>query len=348
VNTEDAPTLALTLGDPAGIGPEITARLLARADLPARLLVVGAASALERAAVLVGVAVPPGVDEPATLADLPEGVGRWRGAEPLSALPAYGTIDARGGAACHAWVLQAAALALAGEVDGIVTGPIHKAAWHAAGVTSPGHTEALAALAGSARVLMMLQGDLLRVVLATIHVPLREVPGRLETAGLAEDLRLLDASLRGWFGMQRPRIAVCGLNPHAGEEGLFGSEDAAVIAPAVAAARARGIDAIGPLPADACIPAGAAGAYDAVFAMYHDQALPAVKSVAPRRCVNVTLGLPFVRTSVDHGTAFDIAGSGRATEESLFTAVALAAQMCRRRIPAGEALNPTRPPSDLS
>jgi 4-hydroxythreonine-4-phosphate dehydrogenase len=176
---------------------------------------------------------------------------------------------------------------------------------------------------------MLFVGGGLRVALATIHVALRDVPGLLTVAGLEADLALLDAELRSRMGVERPRIGVCGLNPHAGEGGRFGGEDEATIAPAVAAARARGIDATGPWPADACLPSAARGGFDAALAMYHDQALPAVKTLAPREAVNVTLGLPFVRTSVDHGTAFDRAGTGTADASSLFAAARLALSLAR-------------------
>ncbi len=328
--TMDTPLLALTLGDPAGIGPEIALRLLDDPPPGVGLLLLGAPEALARErSQRPGGPLPPLVDDPAELSA--GGVGLWRASAPLTALPTLGQIETSAGAACHAWVLQAADLALAGAVDGIVTGPIHKAAWNAAGVDHPGHTEALCARAGAERVLMMLLGGRLRAALATIHVPLRAVPDLLEAERLCADLVLLSREVARAFGPARPRIAVCGLNPHAGEEGLFGSEDAEIIAPAVAAAREAGVDAQGPLPADGCIPAAAVGAYDAVFAMYHDQALPAVKALAQRRGVNVTLGLPFVRTSVDHGTAFDIAGQGVATETSLRAAVETAQQIARNR-----------------
>ena len=349
------PTLAVTLGDAAGIGPEIVLRTLTRGASNARLLVIGSADALRRELPHVdGAHLPPVVADPAQLAEVPGGAGLWEPSAPLAALPAYGTIDAEAGRASHAWVLQAAELAGAGRVDGIVTGPIHKAAWNAAGIDSPGHTEALCEAAGAERVLMMLAGGRLRVALATIHVPLRTVADRLDRQRIAGDLVLLAREVARAFGPQQPRIAVCGLNPHAGEEGLFGSEDAEVIAPAVADARAAGVDAHGPLPADACIPAGAAGSYDAVFAMYHDQALPAVKTLAPRQSVNITLGLPFLRTSVDHGTAFDIAGRGRATDESLRAALGMATAIARYQIEvsgrrdATSGLNPASPPSDLT
>ncbi len=327
-----APLLALPIGDAAGIGPEITLRLLAEPPPEARLLVVGSREALARELRHVpGAVLPPEIDAPADVPDESGATALWRGSEPLAALPPHGAVTAEAGAASHAWVLQAAGLALRGEVAGIVTGPIHKEAWHAAGVRHAGHTEALCEHAGAERVLMMLVGGRLRAALATTHVPLASVPALLDTERLTEDLVLLAAEVARSFGPDRPRIAVCGLNPHAGEGGLFGDEEERLIAPAVAAACARGVQADGPLPADACIPAAVVGRYDAVLAMYHDQALPAVKSVAQRHGVNITLGLPYVRTSVDHGTAFDRAGEGRATAASLRAATVMAASVALRR-----------------
>lgn len=323
--------LALTVGDPAGIGPEIVLRLLTEGDLPARLLVVGDRAALERARPFVpGSRIPPVVPTPEAARAREEPTLLWEPHPPLEVLPPWGQIDAAAGAASYAWVRAAAHLALEGHVDGVVTGPIHKEAWRRSGIAFPGHTEALREAAGTRHVLMLLVGGRLRTALATIHVPLRQVPTLLSTPDLVEDLLLLDREIARFFGPTRPRIAVTGLNPHAGEGGLFGREEERVIAPAVATARSRGVDAHGPLPADACIPAALTGRWDAVLAMYHDQALPAVKAIAPRRGVNMTLGLPFVRTSVDHGTAFDIAGQGQATCSSLLEAVRLAAEVLGR------------------
>lgn len=329
------PRIALTIGDPLGIGPEIVLRLLAQGPPPeADLVVVGDAHVLERAVPLCpGAAVPPVIASPEAVEDLPGRVGLLEAfPESLDELPPPGRVDALAGRASHAWVLAAAGLAGAGRVDAVVTGPIHKEAWERAGVRHPGHTEVLAEAAGVPRVLMLLTGGGLRVALATIHVALARVPGLLETQRLTDDLRLLSTAFGRDFGPERPRIAVAGLNPHAGEGGLFGGEDDAVIRPAVQAARAEGIDAVGPLPADACIPAAAQGTYDVALAMYHDQGLVAVKTLAPRRAVNVTLGLPFVRTSVDHGTAFDKAGRGVATCTSLDAALRTALDVvCRRQ-----------------
>lgn len=327
------PLVAVTPGDPAGIGPEVLMRALRGAtSFPARLLVIGDEGCLRREVEAFDLGpLPPRIDAPDAARDRDEPVLLCQPRPALDPLPARGHIDAEAGRACHAWVETAIQLALRGAVDGIVTGPIHKEAWRLAGVPQPGHTEVLRDLAGVDRVIMVLQGARLRAALATIHVALRQVPDRLDAVGIEDTLVLLARELERGFGLVRPRIAVCGLNPHAGEGGLFGSEEADVIEPGIAAAQRRGVEALGPLPADACIPAAAQGGYDAVLAMYHDQALPAVKALAPRCAVNITLGLPFVRTSVDHGTAFDIAGAGRASPASLLEAIDVAAEMIRHR-----------------
>jgi 4-hydroxythreonine-4-phosphate dehydrogenase len=329
------PLVALSVGDPCGIGPEIALRLVAEGPLPARVLFLGDARAFERDRALVRGAprVPVATAEEMAASEEPFALDRDADATARARmpwLPAVGRPDASAGAACHAWVLRGADLARSGAASALVTGPIHKEAWGLAGILSPGHTEALAERAGVDRVLMLMVGGPLRVALATIHVPLASVPGRLEASGLERDLVLLDREVRARFGLERVRIAVCGVNPHAGEGGRFGTEDARIVAPAVARARARGVEATGPLPADAALPKAAQGDYDAVLAMYHDQGLAAVETLAPRTCVNVTLGLPFVRTSVDHGTAFDRAGRGTATATSLRAALDLAVEMAAR------------------
>jgi 4-hydroxythreonine-4-phosphate dehydrogenase len=331
------PVVALSIGDPCGIGPEIALRLLAEGGLPGRLLLLGDRRVLERDAGLVPGAPPvPTADaadfvsggSPFALDAASDAAGAR---EMRGALPALGTEDARAGRASHAWVLRGADLALDGAVDAIVTGPIHKGAWGRAGIGDPGHTEVLSRRAGAERVVMLLVGGPLRVALSTIHVPLARVPGLLTPEGVAADLRVLHRDLVRRFGVESPRIGVCGVNPHAGEGGRFGDDEARVVAPAVRAVRAEGIDAEGPLPADACLPRAAAGDFDAALAMYHDQGLAAVKTLCPRGAVNVTLGLPFVRTSVDHGTAFDRAGKGTATASSLRAAVDLAVRLAARR-----------------
>jgi 4-hydroxythreonine-4-phosphate dehydrogenase len=329
----DLPLVALSVGDPNGIGPEIALKLVSEGGLPARVLLLGDARALDRdRAVVPGAPPVPRVDGPEALARDGSPFGLLRssdeaGRRAMRSLPPRGTVDAGAGAASHAWVIEGCDLALAGRVRALVTGPIHKLAWQAAGIEAPGHTEALARRAGAERVLMLMVGGTLRVGLATIHVPLRAVPGLIDGGSIAEDLVLLDRELRGRFGIRRPRIGVCGLNPHAGEGGRFGDEERRTIEPAVRAARERGVEAVGPLPADACLPLAAAGELDAALAMYHDQGLPAVKTLAPRTAVNVTLGLPFVRTSVDHGTAFDRAGRGTATASSLRAALETAVSL---------------------
>lgn len=326
--------LGITLGDPAGIGPEIVARYLAdrRVDGPGpdrpRVLVFGSREVFERSWAAVGAPYPVPDARPGQGG---EAVGLVDPGVGPAALPRWGIASREAGAASHAWVLAAADAALAGHVAAVVTAPIHKGAWHEAGVPDPGHTEALARRAGGPRPLMLLVGGSLRVALATIHVPLKAVPGLLGSRGIVDTLSILARELPAFPGTTGRPIAVCGLNPHAGEGGLLGHEDLDIVAPAVEAARRMGLDVVGPLPADACIPHAIQGRYDAVLAMYHDQGLVAVKSIAPRDAVNVTLGLPFVRTSVDHGTAFDIAGRGIATASSLEAAIELATVLAAYR-----------------
>ena len=216
---------------------------------------------------------------------------------------------------------------LSGEFDAMVTAPVQKSVINDAGIVFTGHTEYLAERSRAAHVVMMLVGGGLRVALATTHMALKEVPGAITRADLVEDLKILDADLRKRFRIARPRILVAGLNPHSGESGHFGTEDLEVIAPAVAEARRAGIDAAGPLPADTIFVPARVKEADCVLAMYHDQGLPVLKYASFGRGVNVTLGLPFVRTSVDHGTALDLAGTGRADPGSLIEAVKLAIEL---------------------
>lgn len=222
---------------------------------------------------------------------------------------------------------QAVGACLSGQLAGLVTGPIHKGVINDAGRRFSGHTEMLARLAGVPRVVMMLATDTLRVALATTHLPLREVADRLGQDMLRETLDILESDLRRRFRLTAPRILVCGLNPHAGEGGHLGHEDDAIIAPVVAACRARGMRVEGPLPADTAFTPPRLARADAVLAMYHDQGLPVLKYAGFGRAVNITLGLPFIRTSVDHGTALDIAGSGSASPDSLLQAIEVAARM---------------------
>jgi 4-hydroxythreonine-4-phosphate dehydrogenase len=308
--------IGITLGDPAGIGPEIVARLLAD-PLPAPCVVYGDADRLRMAARLVGARAPLGGVDLIQVGVLPKD------------LP-FGVVDARAGAASHAYVARAIDDALAGRIAALVTAPISKAAWHAAGIDWPGHTELLAARAGAPEVSMMMANDELRVVLVSIHVPLADAVRTVTAANELRAIRHADAAVRR-LGVAHPRVAVAALNPHAGEGGKFGAEEIAVIAPAIAAARAEGIDASGPWPGDSVFARARAGAFDAVVAQYHDQGLIPVKYLGIDAGVNVTLGLPFVRTSPDHGTAFDIAGTGRARAESLRAALRMAIRLAFNR-----------------
>jgi len=285
------PRIAITAGDPAGIGPEIAGK--------------AAADPRVRAVCEPIVYGPPGETQ----------------FEP-------GVLSAEAGQAAYDTLVRAVDAAKAGEVDGLATAPVNKEAFQLAGLRWRGHTELLAHLTGAPHVAMMFHSDELRVVLATVHIPLAEVPRAL-TRSLMEKTIALTALELPRFDKAAPRIAVAGLNPHAGEHGLFGNEDADVIAPAVAACRARGVDVRGPFPADTVFVRARRGEFDVVIACYHDQGLIPVKLVAFGRAVNVTLGLPIVRTSVDHGTAFDIAGKGIADPESMIAATLLAARLAR-------------------
>ena len=299
------PRLALTVGDPRGIGPEIVAAALADPAL--------------RAACDVVVVGPRGMRE---LALVDADVGPWTSG---------GDAAAAGRLAGRA-IEAAVRLALAGEVDGIVTAPIDKAALHAGGYDFPGHTEMLARLTG-ADVAMMLAADelgpagdqALRVVLATTHIALRDVPDAVTPAAIARAARVTRGGLRDWFGLAEPRLALCALNPHAGDGGRFGREDEEVLAPA---ARACGL--LGPFPADTVFVRALRGEFDAVVAPYHDVGMTAIKVAAFGRAVNVTLGLPFPRTSPDHGTALDIAGRGLADPSSFRQAVLSCARIAAR------------------
>ncbi len=334
------PILAITMGDPAGIGPEIIARAWPEATRLARCLVVGDPAHLRRAAAVVGTRIDV-VDwsaQPGAAQWLPRLAADDTGA--ILTMPVlaaahvapdlrFGVVDAGAGQAAYDCVIAAIDLALAGRIGGIVTAPLHKEALAAAGIRHPGHTEILAERAGAGEVAMMLVNRELRTVLVSIHVSLREAITRVTPDNERRAIRLAARACHA-FGIERPRIAVAGLNPHAGEGGLFGDEDAAVIAPAIAAARAEGIDASGPWPGDTVFMRARRGEFDIVVAQYHDQGLIPVKYLGIEQGVNVTLGLPFVRTSVDHGTAFDIAGQGSADHRSLLEAIEVAARLLTR------------------
>lgn len=318
------PRLALVPGEPAGVGPELCVRAAQRA-WDADLIAYGDRASLERAAAVLG--LPLTLVEP----DQPAAPGRLPLVDiALAALPPFGTPDARNAAAVISSLEQAATACQQGACDGLVTGPVHKAAINAGGIRYTGTTELLAAQA-MRDVVMMLANDTLRVALATTHLPLRAVPDALTTAGLQRQLRIVDAALRADFGVDAPVIAVLGLNPHAGEDGVLGREELDVIAPALDALRAEGLRLVGPLPADTAFLPAKLRDVDAVFAMYHDQGLPVLKSTGIEHAVNLTLGLPYPRVAVDHGTALDIAGKGSADPSSLFAAIAECARMATHR-----------------
>ena len=322
------PLLALTMGDPSGIGPEVLVRAVPGA--PARCVALGDPAILAEAAARFAPELR------VVLRETPEDVSGEQGLLEVLATGALGeelaageVRAASGEAACGA-VIAGIDLALAGRVQGIVTAPFHKGALAAAGHSWPGHTELLAERAGAERVAMMMVGDRLRVVLATIHCPLAEVSGRLSIESELDALRFADAGARA-FGIERPRVAVAGLNPHAGEGGHFGREEIEVLGPAVQQALAEGLDVAGPLAGDTVFLAAREGEFDVVVAQYHDQGLIPVKLEGLDRGVNVTLGLPFVRTSPDHGTAFDRAWQGTANPGSMRRAIEVAAQLANSR-----------------
>jgi 4-hydroxythreonine-4-phosphate dehydrogenase len=294
------PVIAITSGEPAGIGPELCL-MLAREALPARLVALGDRDLLR------------GFPQVEHL--------------PLERPRVPGRLDPANGRYVLAMLDRAVKGCMAGEYQAMVTAPVQKSVINEAGILFTGHTEYLAERSGAAHVVMMLVGGGLRVALATTHLPLRKVPDALTTDLILKTLKVLDHDLRERFKIRKPRILVSGLNPHSGESGHLGSEDGDIIAPAIAAAVNEGIQASGPIPADTLFVPERLKQADAVLAMYHDQGLPVLKYASFGRGVNVTLGLPFVRTSVDHGTALDLAGTGKADPGSLIEAVKLAIEL---------------------
>jgi 4-hydroxythreonine-4-phosphate dehydrogenase len=294
------PRIALTSGEPAGVGPELCVRV-AREARNAELVVIGDRTLLAGA---------PRVEH-----------------VPLAQPATPGRLDAANARYVLAVLDRAISGCLQGEFAAMVTAPVQKSVINDAGIAFTGHTEYLAERSGTEHVVMMLVGGGLRVALATTHLPLSDVPRAITADSLLKTLRVLDRDLRQRFRLPQPRILVAGLNPHSGESGHLGREDIEVVRPAIAAARAAGIDASGPIPADTLFVPERLKNADAVLAMYHDQGLPVLKYASFGRGVNVTLGLPFVRTSVDHGTALDLAGSGRADPGSLREALELAIEL---------------------
>lgn len=322
------PRLALVPGEPAGVGPELCVRLAQRPTDAYDLITYGDAATLRRAADALGL--------PLQLlpADAP---ARVPGDLPLhdialpGATPPFGQPDPANARAVITSLELAAQACLDGACHGLVTGPTHKASLNAGGIPYTGTTELLAAMTGC-DVVMMLARPGLRVALVTTHLPLRDVADALTSAALERTLHITHAALREEFGIAAPRIAVLGLNPHAGEDGHMGREEIEVMQPVLDALRSEGFDLIGPLPADTAFLPNKLPGFDAVVAMYHDQGLPVLKSHGIDQAVNITLGLPFPRVAVDHGTALDIAGQGIANPASLIAATELCAELARHRI----------------
>lgn len=311
--------LAVTMGDASGIGPEIIAKMYLRRPDNRHWIVVGDPLVMERAVTTMGLNI--GVRPIASVeeADFEDGSMQVLCASRLNSLPPIGEVSAVSGKAAFDAIVCAIELAKAGHVSGIVTAPIHKEALAAAGVKYPGHTEILADFGGATKVAMMLANEDIRTVLVTIHCSLSDAIAKGDFAAQMDAIRLAHTGTQA-LGVAKPRVAVAGLNPHAGEGGLFGDEEIRIIRPAIEAARAEGIDASGPWPGDTVFMQARTGRFDIVVAQYHDQGLIPVKYMGLDRGVNITLGLPFVRTSPDHGTAFDIAGTGKADPTSLETA----------------------------
>jgi len=322
---KEIPVLALTPGEPAGVGPECTLRL-AHEHPELRLLAVADPQLLSAAAETLGFKV---------------NIKTWQPGDKVSAgqLSCYplsmaqmvkpGHPDPANAAYVVATIKSAVSLVRTGHAAAMVTGPVHKGVINDGGIAFSGHTELLAELAGVKKVVMMLAAGSLRVALVTTHLPLRDVADAITLENVTSSLRITHRELTGRFGIDDPIIQVLGLNPHAGESGHLGNEDAQIIQKAIDECRTEGISALGPVPADTAFTPTRLAACDAVLAMYHDQGLPVLKHAGFGKAVNITLGLPFIRTSVDHGTALDIAGKNRADASSMYTAARAALDMCR-------------------
>ncbi len=328
------PLIGVSMGDPAGIGPEVVLKAALQQSGVCRLVVLGDLAILQ---------------ETAQRFHLPLSVTPWRLEEPYptttEVLPVLelshlasshrqpGEPSAIGGEASYHYVETGGRLALHGAIQGLVTAPISKAMWHAAGRSYPGHTELLADLTQTPEVRMMLVGSQLRVILVTTHIAFTQVPTALSSKRIFETIVMTTTHLTRFHGLMQPRLAVAGLNPHAGENGAFGDEEARIIAPAVRQAQAQGFITEGPFPADTVFVRAVRGEFDGVICLYHDQGLIPLKLLSWQDGVNVTIGLPIVRTSPDHGTAFDIAGQGVADPRSMQAAIALAVDMAMKHNP---------------
>ena len=328
--TSDNAPIAITMGDPAGIGPEISLKVAADTSLPARPFIIGDPDYLTALAQQMGLAVSvEAIAEPKLAFEASDKVAVLPAGQALGDIE-IGKVSGRCGQAAYDYIRAAIEFAKAGDVSAIVTAPINKEALFAAGIKYPGHTEMLADFGGAKKSAMMLANDELRVVLVTIHCSLREAIDRIDKAAVMSAIQLAHDGTQE-FGIEKPRVAVAGLNPHAGESGLFGREEIEIISPAIEDARCAGIDVSGPWPGDTVFMQARAGKFDVVVAQYHDQGLIPVKYLGIENGVNITLGLPFVRTSPDHGTAFDIAGQGIADAASLRMAVVQADKLVRAR-----------------
>ena len=323
---ERLPVIAITSGEPAGIGPELCARLASH-SCKARRVILGDRALIEARAQQAGSLV--------NLVEYQPSRPHLQGAleilhVPLNAPSRPGCLDAANAPYVLALLDRALSGCQRGEFSAMVTAPVHKGVINESGIAFTGHTEYLAEKTGTPRVVMMLAGAGLRVALATTHLPLKDVPGAITRPGLEATLSILHADLANKFGIASPRILVAGLNPHAGEGGHMGREEIDVISPVIEKMRGEGMILVGPLPADTLFTPGVLAGSDAQLAMYHDQGLAVLKYAAFEDGINITLGLPIVRTSVDHGTALDLAGTGKASPRSLFAAVALAAELAQR------------------
>ncbi|UHQ20929.1 4-hydroxythreonine-4-phosphate dehydrogenase PdxA [Lysobacter sp. KIS68-7] len=323
------PRLALVPGEPAGIGPELVARLAQKPREDCTLVAFADPDTLTTAAATLGLPLRILPEDARAHAAGDLCVHVVRNAAPVH----FGRTDPRNAQPVVDALQTAARACLDGAFDGLVTGPVHKATINAGGIAYTGTTELLATQAGT-DVVMMLANETVRVALATTHLPLRAVADAIQPASLERTLRILHEAMRGPFGIDAPRIAVLGLNPHAGEDGHMGREEIDVITPVLEVLRAQGMDLRGPLPADTAFLPAKLREVDAVLAMYHDQGLPVLKFSGFEHAVNLTLGLPYPRVAVDHGTALDIAGKGIADPSSLFAAVATCARLARSEIAA--------------
>ncbi|MGQ0811144.1 MAG: 4-hydroxythreonine-4-phosphate dehydrogenase PdxA [Nitrospiraceae bacterium] len=334
-NQADKPLLGITMGDPAGIGPEVLAKACAGGQLSrfCRPIVIGSLPVMKQTVRALHLPLTVGAVDGhekldwsarhvSVLDPLEHPLGRFR----------RGAAAELTGRASVAFIVKAVDLAKIGCIDGIVTGPINKEAMNLAGWRYPGHTELLADLTDSKEAGMMIVGGPLKIMFVTTHVAISKLSASLTQEGIGKAIRLAHLALTDSFGISQPKIGVAALNPHAGEAGLFGDEEGRLIYPAARKARAAGIQASDPLPADTLFGKAARGEFDGVVAMYHDQGLIALKLVAFGRCVNMTVGLPIIRTSVDHGTAYDIVGKGVADHGSLLEAVKLAARLVQANV----------------